>query len=317
MRYIGGGNKDKIAHAWAHQHYDKCENYNGSMYYIKEGIFSYGPHYEIARLIPEYKKEKLVFLNSVSSSNTTNSHKRAVRSAIPKYWMKLEFTEGIALSSFKTLKNTKIRPLKEVRAHLELATSFAKKESKARKYSYVVDIAHHIEQARNFTEVFKLKSKLTKIEIAIIYSKEEQAKLFNFKGDFAEAKKLGLQKEKERRLKEDKKIIKEAKQDIIDWRNNLRNVLPRCVGDLIRLSVSKENIETSNQASIPIEDAKILWKWVKRIKEGDKNWTKKEGNFKVGRYEVDIIQAKTGDVVIGCHNILFTEMESLAKKLGW
>jgi hypothetical protein len=74
-------------------------------------------------------------------------------------------------------------------------------------------------------------------------------------------------------------------------------------------------IETSKQIRIGIEEARRMWQVVSLSHQGgqfrhglveDVNGNK----WSINRYENDILTA-------GCHRIAYSEMESIAKQLGW
>lgn len=74
-------------------------------------------------------------------------------------------------------------------------------------------------------------------------------------------------------------------------------------------------IETSKQIKIGIEEARRMWQVVSLLRRGgqfrhglveDVNGNK----WSINRYENDILTA-------GCHRIAYSEMESIAKQLGW
>ena len=74
-------------------------------------------------------------------------------------------------------------------------------------------------------------------------------------------------------------------------------------------------IETSKQIKIGIEEARRMWQVVSLLHRGgqfrhglveDRNGNK----WSINRYENDILTA-------GCHRIAYSEMESIAKQLGW
>lgn len=76
---------------------------------------------------------------------------------------------------------------------------------------------------------------------------------------------------------------------------------------LLRVSKDAENIETSLGAKVTVREAKVLYELLKR--GSDIN------GFRIGYYTVI---GKTEDhIKIGCHTILFSEVELLAQKLGW
>lgn len=74
-------------------------------------------------------------------------------------------------------------------------------------------------------------------------------------------------------------------------------------------------IETSKQIKIGIEEARRMWQVVSLLHQGGQFRhglvEDVDGNkWSINRYENDILTA-------GCHRIAYSEMESIAKQLGW
>lgn len=80
MKKVFSSNSE-LAHAWANQLQD--EGRGNSMYFYGPVIYSYGPHYEIARYLTTDNGEQVCFVNSNGYSNTTTKHTSHVWAAIP------------------------------------------------------------------------------------------------------------------------------------------------------------------------------------------------------------------------------------------
>ena len=74
-------NHPELAHAWANglSKDGKC----GTMYFEGDRIYSYGSHYEIARLVEAPNGLRFAFINSNGYGNATAKHTNHVRHAIP------------------------------------------------------------------------------------------------------------------------------------------------------------------------------------------------------------------------------------------
>lgn len=74
---------EEVAHLWAHQQQEegKCR----SLYFQGRSIYSYGGHFEIARITRDLHGNELILFNNNSYSRTTEVHKHAVRMAIPRH----------------------------------------------------------------------------------------------------------------------------------------------------------------------------------------------------------------------------------------
>ena len=71
-----------LAHAWANQLQN--EGRASNMFFKGNVIYSYGHHYEIARLIDAPNGQKVCFINQNGYSNSTAKHTNHVSRAIPK-----------------------------------------------------------------------------------------------------------------------------------------------------------------------------------------------------------------------------------------
>ena len=72
----------KLAHAWANELQN--EGRASNMFFKDNIIYSYGYHYEIARLIDAPNGQKVCFINSNGYSNSTAKHTNHVSRAIPQ-----------------------------------------------------------------------------------------------------------------------------------------------------------------------------------------------------------------------------------------
>lgn len=71
-----------LSHAWANEL--QSEGRASSMFFYGPVIYSYGHHYEIARLIDAPTGQKVCFINSNGYSNSTAKHTNHVSRAIPQ-----------------------------------------------------------------------------------------------------------------------------------------------------------------------------------------------------------------------------------------
>jgi len=98
---------------------------------------------------------------------------------------------------------------------------------------------------------------------------------------------------------EQKEILKENAQKIIDWQNNKEESLPRNIDTpYLRLTNENSTVETSKGSRVPIQSALILWNMIKSGK--DVKGHNIDGNTVIGL---------NGALTIGCHKISKTEVE--------
>ena len=313
--------KDQIAHLWAHQLQKHARNSLNNFYFYSESIYSYGSHFEIARIVtPKEHKNKnygtLVLWYDHSYSHTTSKQQNAVRYAIPNHYTRINVDKmpckyGTDLDiDYSKDKKTLVH---NVREHIRSVKLLAEKQLRARKYDYTREINSHIKHAVNLTNIFKLKSKLKKSEKELIYSDNPLEILLSEDAikKIKENKRKAIEAEKRKKAKE----LAEAKKGIKKWRNYETNHCPYAAGYLLRIK-DKETIETSRNAQVPINKAEKLWKLVQHVVQTGQQWKRNGKTFEIGVYSVDLIHS-SGNMVVGCHKIEYKEMLNLATKLGW
>lgn len=101
-------------------------------------------------------------------------------------------------------------------------------------------------------------------------------------------------------------------EKIAAWRRGESTTLPRDVGPLLRLA--GQEIVTSWGARVPVSVAPDLWRLVGIARA--KGALPIVDGMKVGIYRLTEIKAD-GGLVVGCHDIAYSELEFIAKELGF
>lgn len=91
------------------------------------------------------------------------------------------------------------------------------------------------------------------------------------------------------------------------WRTGLDIYLPCNLN--VALRIKGDQIETSKGAHVPVSDAPLIWAMATR----QKPWAPHDP---VGVYRLTKIRAD-GSMVVGCHDVPFSELELIAKQLGF
>jgi hypothetical protein len=72
-----------VAKVWAKQTQDAARNRTGNIYFYGDTIYSYGPHFPIARLTDViHRGQRVVLFTTLGYSSTTAGHKSCVRRAL-------------------------------------------------------------------------------------------------------------------------------------------------------------------------------------------------------------------------------------------
>lgn len=80
----------------------------------------------------------------------------------------------------------------------------------------------------------------------------------------------------------------------------------------VALRINGESIETSYGANIPLSQAPMIWAMVNRVMRGEKDY---EPGQAIGVYRLTKIRTN-GSIVVGCHDIAFSELSLIATQLG-
>lgn len=139
-----------------------------------------------------------------------------------------------------------------------------------------------------------------------------------------------IEQAEQKRIEEEKWSVIRANigtQGIEAWRNNFEmiNVTGHEVdvdrymnnhykGEVL-LRITKDQIETSMGAFVPIDRCKKLWSYMKDAMELGKRMDKFNESNRVGSYEFNSFDGKT--LVISCHNIGIEEVLRFTKQEGW
>ena len=315
---------NEIAHMWAYQMQDYARNPSDNFYFQGKTIYSYGSHYPIATIFEQEDKGTVVLFNDSGYSNTTSKHIWIVKAAMPNWWTVLymqEFPEPKrkkATKWFKDSQNEKHK--KNITNYLTIARQAAEKYPRARsnKDLHAVTVKGNLDQAKQYIEYFKCKNIFTKAEKSIIFDVEEQEKLLEGVSLFDEATKRAAER-REKMLKQAYKERREKlKKELAEWRAFERRTLYGQSGYYLRLHKRSQTIETSTSASITVEQAKIVWGALKNCVENKRTFEPKrgEGPRLNEHYRIDKI-TKEGTLTVGCHVIVYEELEAIAKELNW
>jgi hypothetical protein len=175
--------------------------------------------------------------------------------------------------------------------------------SKKRREDIKLECLRRIEQANEYLK----------------YSGDTETKPLEL-GDLEKFRGQLLVQEQERKKAEEeakKRRAEEELEDLEKWRNH-EPVQRRFHGTApaLRLSKSGEEIETSWGARIPTGDAKKLWFTIVRNKRvGLSTVFSGSDVVMLGNYQLNEVRGD-GSIKVGCHDIAYSELELMAKKLG-
>lgn len=240
-------------------------------------LYSYGHHYLLAEFITNSNNDDAVMINDTGYSNTTAKHIS---------WA------GAALSQYRKFYTTQTNPAK-VLWQLE---QLANKLQRARKKEIYINEAESLYRAFNkYKEWINLQSPLIdQINIAIELFRG--ADINNYMAE----KQKAIKKAEQLKLRKERAAHKEALKKFFAFEIN------RVSGseDYVRISRDGQTIETTQNVSVPIKEAKILYLMIEAKKPIH--------GFNIGGYTVIGIN---GVLKIGCHNINKKNMHEVGQQL--
>jgi hypothetical protein len=293
----------EVAHLWANKIQDEARVQANNFYFNGDTIYSYGRHFPIA---VHYKG--VVLFTRDTYSNTTSKHIWEVRSAA-SHLTKIYCLKPEAAKSGNHSPNIEYW-LKQIEGE-------AKKLARARKPEiYFNNIEGIKAEMQAYLVYFKIK-----------LNKEQATKIaFSNKAEWIEASKKAdkIAKAKDKKIMELGAKVNAKRIEL--WKSNVN------VGDTFNseeqqayyhfqrrsednptlLRIIDNNIETSKGIKMPLDVAKRFYDWyaVKVSKGGCTDC-----NFKMLGYEVTA--ANEDRLVVGCHDIPYSEIQYVANKIGW
>jgi hypothetical protein len=267
-------NNSELAHVWANQLQD--EGRGSSMYFNGPVIYSYGPHYEIARFLTTEQGEKVCFLNTNGYSNSTAKHTSHVLNAVQ---------DGIKLFKVPFPGNQiTIDKLRNVLIQLKVnISSLLDQQIKAKSnFKYFLDARDTLENASEIAALFNL-SGFTVADFPNWTAANDKYQHLRA----TESKRL-----EEKQAKELEKKLETLKK----WLSGEFNGTLYGIPVHLRLINDGKDIQTTMGARVPLEAAKRLYN---KLKSGlDCKGDKIEG--------FTVIENNPDTIKIGCHVIPWT-----------
>jgi hypothetical protein len=298
----------EIPHLWVHQKVTEARNRQGNLYFVGDTIYSYGSHFPIAKLVTR-KGKTVVLFTTREYSNMTSQHKYAVRDACRHLTIFEVPVFGRHREVFQDYKETCHEMIEYVRQ--------AKHGSKA--YYRLNTVGTMIQEFNSYAEFFELKVRMTYPEDWSELRKRARELLKRYDVLNAEREKVKA----ERRKLEEELRRKKFEELLPMWEKCEigTNLLPQHATIFLRLRRDQARVETSQGAQVPIAYVRAIWKLITNCRNIGKPMSQVEVDatgqkdlerfYKVDRIDVD------GSLHIGCHHILWEQIERLARRLNW
>lgn len=314
-------NNRGIAHAWANQ--TKASGKGSNFYFDGPSIYSYGQHFEIARIIerPTADRRGVVLFTTRTYSISTTRHISYARAAIDNVHYRVfdvprvdvngntggfkigraersaRHAENVAalVGAYETAREAVLRGRTDIDYKMELVI-----EARDMAAAYDSVFSKALRKAdREKIRAVNVGPAWTNGELNKINAKREAARVADEAA--AARREAALQLEME-----------EARGMLALWRAGVKNVSMWGFNSLpvaLRVSHDGKEIETSHGAAVPVEEARALYA---RLRAG-------HVQFNPGAEIAGFpIHGETGGILkIGCHNIPMAEVEAIAAALNW
>lgn len=292
-----------VAHAWAHQTQEYARNSGDTFYFRGDTIYSYGNHYPIATIVNSATTgNKAILFNTKSYSSTTAKHKSWVRSAIPYSDNVIEVPNvGERLSEKDHEEN--------IQSFIERVEEYVGRQRRARVSNYMPDITKTIQMLKDYVELYGLRATLDDKTTSLMEQEFDEE----------------MQKEIETTLKERAdRILAKRQEDIDKWLSGESNKTAIAGIDTgqVYLRKSEDVVQTSKGIEVPVGDALKLYDAICRVRtsivaeEQIMAYIEKHGLGTIVGYRINKI-TPNGDLVAGCHRIMWKEIDRFAKSQGW
>lgn len=271
---------------------------SNNIYCYNKSIYSYGSHYCLA-FFAEYKKKKILFVNTYSHSNSTSKHQSHIRQAI-----NYNIVDSVIFCDFRdtlgsngtdelTGKTTEKKKILKQYAKTEIKeiTENYNSSFRAKKYFHTTKyIKDSFSTIQNFIDRYKLN---------IIIPELNYEKLENH---INERKKIINKREKEQT----------RKQQIFDYKNRCNNKF-EYNHPFASLEIKEDRIKTSNYNQVSISQFKLAFVLFYTTVTKRKSFFNKD--MKIGSYQGINIK-KNGMVKIGCTRFYPDDIIRIGKVLN-
>lgn len=267
----------QLAHAWANQL--QPEGRASNMFFKGPVIYSYGHHYEIARLITAPNGENVCFVNSNGYSNSTAKHTRHVLNAIPDNILTFQVPFNVSGGYWHKEQTVNIQTLPHIVSRLvNMANDKFLDQIRAKNCSY------HYEQGLRY--LINAQTISQKFNINESFFCEYQIE--------AEEKAINLENTKqERENKKAQRELEKSRELLTKWLNNEYNGQLYNLPVHLRISKDGKLIETTKGARVEMSEALQL---LKKLRGSENVKGDQIGGFTV-------IDNNEQAVKIGCHVI--------------
>lgn len=308
-----------VAHVWAQRTQVHGKSSHGNFSFHGPKLYSYAAL--IARFVEAPDGSSVVLVTSRTWSPTTSGHQGFAKDAARHFPTFTVPDIGDDYSS-RSIDHTKNLASLVKECQDGLATMKRKRDVSGHEPVYIrinAKIAH------DYASMFALPAPDLDIEAEIQailnYRAERDARLNTpeaaAKRERDRERRETLRAEREQRQHE--VALEEASEAIAAWRDGSGRYLPynatRDASGGAMLRIRGDNLETSQDATVPLSHAIRVFHKVAECRANGTEWHRNGAEIRVGHFNVSRIEPD-GTLHAGCHKILWPEIESAAKIAG-
>lgn len=292
-------NNSQVAHLWASQSKPSAK---GSNFYFDGGtIYSYGPHFPIARIVSDRGPVHVLFTTRGYSTTTAkhiNLARRAV-SHLPVFNVPDPTNQGL-LRERERVENYLIR--------IREAFDIAKRARTATwKHEHAVSL---VNECRAYCKQYGLPDPFEGTEVAELAERAKESI-------------ARIQSERQAEIaRREAEEIAEAKKDLVEFLEMGLAKAPTArmtlIPPVLRVIVRETGVltvQTSHGAEVEYNHAKRSFDFIKAVWDRGQEWKRNGATHHVGPFSLESITADK--VVIGCHSFERSEIERFAAQEGW
>jgi len=289
-------NNDQVAHLWANQ--SKPHAKGSNFFFDGKTIYSYGQHFPVATLVPFKVKEgrktterTIALFERATYSVSTTRHQSSARQAC-------SHLETFEVDLRHSWNGTSYNVKEAFEAYSKQSEESMVKASRARTYKdlHLRDAHNAIEKANRLLVLFRKElpyvRKLKPLDDTSIERLNELAKA------------------KRRKEIQANRKLEQA------WIDHETDSLPRGHRYLIRRKITRfpehtrDIVETSHGARIPLDDAKTFYKAISRFRATPEDCP----SMSVSHFHLNKLSPQGAR--IGCHFLAWSIMDNFAKSIG-
>jgi hypothetical protein len=296
-------NNSQVAHLWAAQNPNKTQARGSHFYFEGATIYSYGPHFPIARFTADKDGVPVVIITRKGYSNSTAKHIGLVHRAIPGH---------VARSYADNVQDdpATLLPAEHARAQGLLRAVLGGRQTKSfaasRRY---VEAIVAFDNVVAIAEDFGLTNPTTA---------EDRAQIETCKSRLQEIGRA-LEEREARREEREKAQFAEA---LPKWLSGERqSPPPSAYSHPPRLRVIQRErdsdpvVQTSHGAEVDLSKARRSFDFIAKVWQGPGHWEKNGATHQVGPFE--LLHITPQQVRVGCHTFEREHVEQFAAAQGW